>query len=185
MKIKSLRGVTDKTLGSSDAPTSKPSFTVGFGPRRGLQVQRPPAPLGHQRHVAGRPPGHQHVGGVGVVERFEQHHLVARIDQRLHRREQRLGGPHRDQQLRGRVERAPDPRAQLERRLLEQRRRPRERGVLLIPADAVGQRLERRARRVEVGEALPQVDGAVLARELAVGGEDGLAEGGDPGGAPS
>lgn len=35
MKIKSLRGVTDKPLESSEAPTNKPTFTVGFGPRQG------------------------------------------------------------------------------------------------------------------------------------------------------
>ena len=114
------------------------------------------------RHAAGA----LHQRQVGVVERLEQHHLVAGLDQRQQRAGERLGGAGGHHDLGLGIEREILPVPVMRGDRLAQFRQAQHRRIL-VPA--VDHRLGRLAPHVLrpgiVGKALAEIDRVVLARE--------------------
>ena len=146
----------------------------GDGLAQRVHVDREPASVGDQWHGHAVTACHRDDGGVGVVERFDQQHLGARLDQADHGRRDGLGGAHGDQHLGvGVVGDAEVPLA-LGRDRLAQRLDARPRWVLV---DAVGDRvlggLQHRGGTVLVGKALPQIHRPEAGGQRRHLGEDG------------
>ena len=122
--------------------------------------------VGHQRHDDPLGAGHRHHRGIGVVERLDQDHLGAGLDQADHRRRDGLGRPDRHQYFRLRVVVDAELPLALRGDRLTQRRDADSRRVLV---DALGDRvlrgLEHRRWPVFVGEALPEVHRADPGRQ--------------------
>ncbi len=79
----------------------------GLGPRPERRRQRRARQLPvrrHQAHEAGHGAQHPHHRQVGVVQRLDQHHLVARVEQRHQAGGDRLGGAGGHHHLAGRVD---------------------------------------------------------------------------------
>ncbi|MDT4860211.1 hypothetical protein FQZ97_947570 [compost metagenome] len=116
-------------------------------------------------------------GFVTVVTGVEDDYLVARLDQRLDRAEDRLSGPRRDGDLAVCTDYATVAARDLRRDLLAQGRQTGHRRVLVMPrghmpADRVAQSL----RTIEIREALGQIERAGFHGELRHAGEDGGAD---------
>ncbi|MCY1363578.1 hypothetical protein D9M69_503460 [compost metagenome] len=130
-----------------------------------------------QRHVHAAAAGQLHRGLVAVVAGVEDDRLVAGMDQRLHRAEDRLGGAGDDGHLAVGIHAAAVQPLHLGRHLLAQRRQAGHRCVLVVAGgDVPGHRLAQRRRAVEVGEPLGQVERAGFHGELGHAGEDGGAD---------
>ena len=120
--------------------------------------------------------------GVRVVVRLERHHLVTRLDERQHRRRDRLRRPDRDEHLGTRVDIQPVEALLVPRHRVEQLRDPGAGRVLVATtSDRRHRRIEHLDRAVGVGEPLPEVDRAVLGRERRHRREDRRAERGERG----
>ena len=120
-----------------------------------------------------RAPGHGHVGPVGVVPGFEEHHLVARFAQGQDRGGHPLGRAGADGDLGVRVDvEVPEATLVVGDRLA-QCRDPDARGVLVLAvADGADGGLEHLGWSVGVREALAEVDRVVLGRQRRHRGED-------------
>ena len=130
----------------------RPAVAVGRRDRR------------HQRDEHRHRPREHRVGPVVLVERREDHDLVARVHEREERRRHRLGGParHGDLGVGVHVQVVPPPVLLGDRQ--PQRGRPPRDGVLVqVPVDRRARRVLHRRRHREVGEALREVDRPVLA----------------------
>ena len=125
--------------------------------RRGQLVVVEPEVRSEQSDPDPYAPGQVDRGRVGVVERLERDHLVARVDERQERRRDGLGGPGGDQYLAVRVVAQP-----------------------VVPAAVLGDRLPQRpdaaARRVLVDAAGDGRPGLVEHEVRAVGVREALAE---------
>ena len=119
---------------------------------------------------------------VGVVERLERHHLVARVDESEQRRSDRLGRAGGDHDLGGGVEvEAVEPLLVLGDRQPQVGLTPGPGGYWLTPGpDRRDRRLGHLDRAVGVGEALAEVDRTRLQRQGRHLGEDRRAEAGQP-----
>src|SRR6185436_16793194 len=96
---------------------------------------------------------------VGVKERLESDHFVAWVDEREHRRRERLGGTRRDHNFRFGVVVQPIRPAAVRGDGLPQRQDAASGRVLVDAAGNCRPRLfEHERRAIGVGEALPQVD---------------------------
>ena len=126
--------------------------------RKRVGVERKAATVGHQRHDDPLGAGHRHHRGVGVVERLDQDHLGAGLDQAEHCRRDGLGGADRHQHFGVRVVVDAEVPLALGGDGLAQRRDTDSRRVLVDAlGDGVLGGLEHRRRPVFVGEALPEV----------------------------
>ena len=115
-----------------------------------------------QRDVARRGAREDRVGPVVLVERLEDDHLVARVDDRRHRRHHRFGraaadrdllvGDHLDAVAAG---------ERLRDRLAKRARAPRDRVLVDVGVDGGAGGLLDRSRRRKIGKALREVDAAV------------------------
>jgi len=74
------------------------------GDRRAQPVEVQPEVRRPEGHRHPHPAGHLDAGGVGVVERLERHHFVARVDQPEQRSRDRLGRAGRHDHLGRRVQ---------------------------------------------------------------------------------
>ena len=132
-------------------------------------------------HESGDRPGHRDTGAVGVVERLEEHDLIAGVDQSEHGRGEGLGGPAGDGDF------AVGVRIQTDAAFAPGGNGPSEvrhaghRGVLVVagPHGAEGGIVGQFRTRV-VGEALGKVDGPVLVGQGGHFGKDRGAEGTEP-----
>jgi hypothetical protein len=133
------------------------------GGAQGVDVQRQAARRvlaqadGHARRA-----GHGHGGGVRVVVRLDQDHLVAGLDQRQQRGRDRLGGTDGHQDLGVRVVREPVPRTVRGDGAAQHRHAGAGRVLVHARPDRRLGRREHRRRAIGVGEALTEVDGVVL-----------------------
>ena len=143
----------------------RPGARCDRTPQR-VDVEREAAAVGHQRHHDPLGAGHRHHRRVGVVERLDQDHLGAGLDQTEHGRGDRLGGADGDQHLGRRVVGDVVLPLALSGDRLPQRRNADARRVLV---DAVGDGvlggLEHGRRAVLVGESLAQVHRADARRQ--------------------
>ncbi len=123
--------------------------------------------------------GEDGVRAVVLVERLEDHHLLARVHQREQRGDHRLGGAAGDGDLAVRIHRHAVPEPVLVGQRLAQPLRPPGDGVLVdVGFDGPHRGPLEQLRRREVGEALRQVDGVVLPGEPGHAADHGFAEAG-------
>ncbi len=131
--------------------------TARRSPSTSIAKPRPSGTIGTARRSTAR---HRDDGGVGVVERLDQQHLGARLDEAEHRRGDGLGGADGDQHLGVRVVLGAEVPFALRGDGLTQRCDAKPRRVLVDAlGDGVLGGLEHRGRAVLVGKALPQVHG--------------------------
>ena len=128
------------------------------GAAQPVDVDREAAAVWHQRHRAPLAARHRDDGGVGVVERLDQQHLGAGLDEPEDRRGDGLGGADGHQHLGVGVVVGAEVALALRGDRFPQRRDAQAGRVLV---DALGDRvlgdLEHRGRPVLVGEALAQI----------------------------
>jgi hypothetical protein len=136
----------------------------GEGARELFLIEAPMRRL--EPHEAWHAPCPLHQREVRVVERLEQHHLVARLDQRHQRASDRLGRAGGDHDLAVGVEVEILPMLVVRGDRLAQLGQPHHRRIL-VPAvdDRVGRLCQHIFGKRAIGKTLPQVDGVVLARE--------------------
>ena len=128
-----------------------------------------------QTHAASA--GEPHRRLVGVVGRIEDDDLVARPDQRLHGRVDRLGRPERDGDFGLRVDRDAVGGVQLRRDALAQRRQTLHRCVLVVAgAHGRGHQLGEPRIDVVIGKALAEIERVELAGAARHDGEDRRAD---------
>ena len=137
---------------------------------RELSVVEPPLRVGRIRRSqpdeARRCMRHLDRGQIRIVERLEEHHLVARVGQGHHRVEDRLGRAGSDADLGDRVHHLPVEAPGVRGDGSAEHRRPLPDRVLIDAAvDRVDRGLGDLPGTIEVGEALPEVDRSVLQRE--------------------
>jgi len=123
-----------------------------------VRLDRQPEVGRLQPHGPQRAAGHRERGGVRVVERLDQHDLVARLDEPEHGGGDGLGasGRHRDLALGVDLE-------------------------TMVERETLGDGALHELGTIEVGEALPQIHRLVLHRQSADAGENALAKSGEPG----
>ena len=140
---------------------------LGLRPEGGGQFLPGQPPVWRlQPHQLRHAPCPSHHRQVGIVERLDQHDLVARLDQAEQAVAERLGRARRDQDLGLPVDVEPLEPLRMIRNGLAQFGNAHHGRVLVVP----GQQVLRRRRphllgSLVVGEALAEVDGLVLARE--------------------
>jgi hypothetical protein len=119
-----------------------------------------------EAHEARHAAGALHQRQIGVVERLEQHHLVARLDQRHQGAGDRLRRSRGDHDLAVGIEVEVLPMLVVRRNGLAQLGQPHHRGIL-VPAvdDGVGRLLSHVLRAGIVGKALTEIDRVLLARK--------------------
>jgi hypothetical protein len=130
-----------------------------------------------QRHVHRAAAGQVDRRLVAVVARVEHHDFLARPHHREHRVEDGLAAAAGHGDLGIGIDRAAVAAQRLRGDGLAQRRHAGHRRVLVAAlAHRLRERVDQRRGHVEIGEALAQVDGLVLERELRHHGEDGGAD---------
>ena len=138
------------------------------GPDRGAQLVGVDRPVGLvERHVARHRAREDRVGPVVLVERLEDHDLVAGVDQPEHRRDHPLGGAAHDRDVgvgARRPARMPASRLRGDR-LAQRLRAPRDRVLVDVGEERGRGRLLQLLRRREVREALGEAHRAGLDRE--------------------
>ncbi len=136
---------------------------------------------GAQRHVHRRAARHDDRGGIAVIERLDQDHLVAGVDQGLHRGEDALGSAVSHDDVGLRIQFAVKERAVQIGQRLHQIGLPGAAGVLVqVRGDGLLRRLFDEVGRGEVGKALAEIDGVVPVRQSRKLGKHGRAEAADP-----
>ena len=125
-----------------------------------VRIERPVG--GPQGHIAGNGAAQDAVRAIVLIEGLEDDDLVARVEDREHRRDHRFGGATGDCDLPVGIDRAAPGLAVLRRERASQLRRSPGGGVLV---EAAGERslggFDDLWGRFEVGEALREVDSAV------------------------
>ena len=130
-----------------------------------------------QRHMHATPTGQLHRGLVTVVARVEHDGFIPRMNQRLHRAKDRLGGAGGDGDLAVGITLHAVAAGDLRRHLLAQTGQPGHWRILVAPFhDMARDGFAQCLRPVEIREALGQIDRASLQSELGHPREDGGAD---------
>jgi hypothetical protein len=134
-----------------------------------------------QRHIARRHAGHDQVRHIGVVNRLENDHLIARIGQTENRRKHRFGGARGYQHVGVRVQLLVVEALGMVRDRPAHRRHADARRILIERAiDSFDRRRQHFRRPVEIRRALAEIDRAMLGRQSVNVGKYRRAETGDP-----
>ena len=151
----------------------------GLGELVRIEVERRRA----QGHVDGLGAGEDRIGGVVLVERREDDHLVARIAGGHHRDHHRFGAAAGDDEVLVGVDRqAAEPVDLLGEGLTEARGAPGHGILVMRTARGAFQGGQQFLGRGEVREALRQVDGPVLVGQAGHPADDGFGETGETAG---
>ena len=117
------------------------------------------------------------IRAVVFVKRGKNDHLIAGVGDRQHRGHHRLGAAAGDDDLLIGVDLPAHPPGLLfGQRLAEVLRAPSDRILVYVFVRRLRQPVEQRPRRVEVGEALRQIDRAVAERDARHAADDGIGE---------